>query len=381
MMPILPATQPVRTFPLYWIVPVLFFSAHALLRGQDLQLRGQASGWTSYTKTVSQIGSRYIPELSVNGQLPSEWTGAIEAAANLYSASRFGSGRAPVHSTALKPYRAWGRIASDQFELRAGLQKINFGPAVFFRPLMWFDAVDPRDPLQLTEGVYGVLARYYFPDNSNVWLWGLYGNNDRKGMETAPTERNSVEYGGRGQLPLWSGEIGATFHRRSADMTSFASALRPAGETRFAFDGKWDAEIGLWFELVVINRTTPLAAMSYQRLWTIGTDYTLSIGNGVTVQTEYFRIENPRSPLGSSGDTEVSTLSVSYPLSIMDRVSGMFYRDWKKSEWYRLISVQRTYDDWIVFLLGFWNPNGTAAMNGSNTFAGTGMQVMVVYNH
>ena len=56
----------------------------------------------------------------------------------------------------LKPYRMWLRLSTSQLEIRAGLQKINFGSAALLRPLMWFDRIDPRDPLQLTDGVYGL---------------------------------------------------------------------------------------------------------------------------------------------------------------------------------------------------------------------------------
>ena len=111
----------------------------------------------------------------------------------------------------------WVKFSGDQFELRAGLQKINFGSAQMFRPLMWFDRIDPRDPLQLTDGVYGLLARYYFLNNANIWLWGLYGDDKIKGWELIPSKKNSIEYGGRVQLPLYTGEIAATYHHRTAD--------------------------------------------------------------------------------------------------------------------------------------------------------------------
>ena len=65
---------------------------------------------------------------------------------------------------------------NNKLHIEPGLQKINFGSATMLRPLMWFDQVDPRDPLQLTDGVWGVLGRYYFLNNANIWLWGLYGN-------------------------------------------------------------------------------------------------------------------------------------------------------------------------------------------------------------
>ena len=77
---------------------------------------------------------------------------------------------------------------------------------MLLRPLMWFDRIDPNDPLQLTEGVYGLLLKYTFLNNANIWLWGLYGNDDPKGWEAVPTQRKSAEYGGRLQAPFLSGE-------------------------------------------------------------------------------------------------------------------------------------------------------------------------------
>ncbi|GAI27146.1 unnamed protein product, partial [marine sediment metagenome] len=59
---------------------------------------------------------------------------------------------------------------------------------------MWFDRIDPRDPLQLTDGVYGLLLRQYFLNNANIWVWGLYGNDDLRGWEYLPSEAKSVEF-------------------------------------------------------------------------------------------------------------------------------------------------------------------------------------------
>lgn len=36
-----------------------------------------------------------------------------------------------------------------------------------------------REPSQLTDGVYGVLVKYYFQNNANLWAWGLIGNKNR----------------------------------------------------------------------------------------------------------------------------------------------------------------------------------------------------------
>ncbi|MDR1585772.1 MAG: hypothetical protein LBS07_06360, partial [Prevotellaceae bacterium] len=104
-------------------------------------------------------------------------------------------------------------------EVRLGLQKINFGSAQLFRPLMWFDAIDPRDPLQMTDGVWGGLFRYYFQNNANFWLWTLYGNDEVKGWETAPSAQSLPEIGGRVQLPLKQGEVALSYHLREADFS------------------------------------------------------------------------------------------------------------------------------------------------------------------
>ena len=41
-------------------------------------------------------------------------------------------------------------------------QKMNFGSAIILRCLTWFNSIDPRDPLQATDGKTGPLLRYYF---------------------------------------------------------------------------------------------------------------------------------------------------------------------------------------------------------------------------
>jgi len=110
-----------------------------------------------------------------------------------------------------KPYRFWARYSAKQVELRIGLQKINFGSASMLRPLMWFDQVDPRDPLMLTDGVWGILGRYYFLNNANIWLWGLYGNDNRKGWEIFNSQKTIPEFGGRLQIPVPKGESGFSF--------------------------------------------------------------------------------------------------------------------------------------------------------------------------
>ena len=313
----------------------------------------------------------------------------MDLSLNDFITESFSKSQRPEYDGEIKPYRASLRLASDEFELRAGLQKISFGTATLFRPLMWFDKVDPRDPLQLTDGVYGLLSRYYFLTNANIWLWGLYGNDDTKGWEIAPTQKKSLEFGGRVQAQIWNGEAGLSYHYREADLSNVTGIPADTGglsvpENRLGLDGKWDIGIGVWFEAVIIHEQTEIPGLTYQRQWTLGADYTFDIGNGLTALSEYFRDEHPNSVFGRANGLGFSGLSLNYPLGTLDRILAILYRDWTDHDWYRLLTLQRTYDNWIIYLLGFWNPKNIQLyqnQGGSSLFAGTGIQVMVVFNH
>lgn len=354
---------------------------------QENFIIGQASGWFLYASRSAQSGMRYIPEFTHRQNITDGIAGEAVIALNAVGSAEYFSSRSPLYIGTVKPYRLFLHGSTDQFEFRLGLQKINFGSAMMFRPLMWFDAIDPRDPLQLTDGVYGALARYFFSDNTNLWLWGLYGNNKEKGLEFSPTDKNSPEFGGRIQTPFLNGEIGATVHRRITDMSSIRPATPLASEYRYALDGKWDVGTGLWLESVLIQRNTSITGLHYQRFVTVGADYTLGIENGITVATEYFHTDSPNSITDTFNGNEFSAFSFQYPVSLFDRLSCIVYRDWKNKEWYRLISFQRTYDDWIIYCLGFWNPpaSGSTPQPTSSatksSFLGKGIQLMVVYHH
>ena len=361
-------------------------------QSQTGDLHGQASGWftvNSGTPAQIQPGARYIPDLLVKASLCDGFDANMELSLNAYATARYMNDQAPQYEWNAKPYRAWLRLSTERFETRIGLQKINFGSASLLRPLMWFDRIDPRDPLQLTDGVYGLLARYYFANNANIWAWGLYGNNETKGWEQSRTERNTIEYGGRVQSPLWTGELGLSYDHRRADLTPlvpvqarFGSLVAP--EERLGIDGKWDIGIGVWFEGALIRQENDILPSKYQREWTIGADYTFGAGNGLYVATEYFRAETPVTPFGSAEGAGFSALTFNYPLGVVDQVSAIFYRGWTNHEWYRLMTWQRTFDNWSFYILGFWNPENIQIFRsqaGANSFAGTGFQLMVIFNH
>ncbi|MBN2274896.1 MAG: hypothetical protein JXK95_11220, partial [Bacteroidales bacterium] len=150
---------------------LLFASASCRGMAQDsLQFKGQMSAWALYNPGNTlpiYLGGRYIPQLNYSIQLPKKGKIDFEASANINGMAGFHPFDTGNTDGKIKPYRLWARYSTRQFELRLGLQKINFGSASMLRPLMWFDKLDPRDPLQLTDGVWGLLARYYFLNNAN----------------------------------------------------------------------------------------------------------------------------------------------------------------------------------------------------------------------
>ncbi len=404
--------------------------------GQAPHLRGEASlaGVLSDAPGARrQLLARYLPELngalSLSGQLMAD----VSMSANLWSSrsSPKGEDAAAVTGEGVDPYRAWLRVSTPRLEVRAGLQRISFGSAGVLRPLMWFDRLDPRDPLQLTEGVWALLGRAYLPGNAMVWAWAVRGDGDVKGWELLPGEKGKVEGGGRVQVPLGPGEVGASYHHRRLDLADLGSsapdAPPPGGrEDRFGIDAKWDVEVGLWVEAEFTRQDSEALRETWVRAITAGVDYTFGLGNGLTVLAEHmvketpspvlssqvpgpgegapshFRFAGPgngaQSAPGEPGEgagplliptLRLTALTASYPLGVLDRVGLAVYRDWEGGDWFRLLEWRRTYDRWRIHLLGFWNPgvgglfpsDGPGGPGSSGSLAGSGAQLIVVFNH
>jgi len=253
---------------------------------------------------------------------------------------------------------------------------------------MWFDRIDPRDPLQITDGVYGILMRYYFLNNANIWIWGLYNNDEPKGWEILAPKQNSWEYGGRAQSPLLNGELGLTYHHRSIgdqDLLKFINTEEKYfPENRYAVDGRWDVGIGLWFEASIFHQKIPDYLYNFRRSFTFGMDYTFEIGNGLHILGEYFNMTFSKEAWGSGEKFRFTALSLDYPLGLLDHTRLMIYYDWYNHDLYRFISWQRTYDRWSFYIMGYWNPEKFLIYQTSdkvNLFTGLGIQIMAVFNH
>ncbi|MEE4310978.1 MAG: hypothetical protein V2J62_03850 [candidate division KSB1 bacterium] len=381
-----------------------YFICHLIvssnIAAQPVDFRGQASGWLSLNDAQplqTNLGIRYIPSFYTGRALGDAINLDIQLSISGFNSTRYINADNYDSEWTLKPYRAWIRLSTNQFEARVGLQKINFGSATLFRPLMWFDQIDPRDPLQITDGVYSLLLRYYFLNNANIWLWGLYGNDDPKGWEVFPSDEESFEFGGRFQIPLLTGEIGASYHHRQANINSLIVAQMPPAmvglmsgndhivdENRFAVDGKWDAVVGIWAEAAATRQKSDYLPYGWRRSITIGADYTFDLGNGLSLLGEYFTSTTSEKMLGGGDGTQFLALSANYPLNLLDVASVILYVDVENDALYRFISWQRTYDHINLYLFGFWNPDDFNVYNNAdnaNALAGKGFQIMLVYNH
>lgn len=390
-----------------WCLSVCLLMNLSLVHGQEkrdsvaaeqpensssLVFMGQLTGWTvlQFSEPVNiQSGGRFVPTLTGMYDLSGQKMIDFEASLNIQGAIDFNGVRYDTATAHCKPYRVWMRYHGNRWELRGGLQKINFGTAKIFRPLMWFDRMDVRDPIQLTDGVYGLLGKYFFPNSANIWLWTLIGNDKPKGFEFLGSTRWIPEAGGRIQIPLGPGELAFSTHFRQVDMGTLSTVIpteRYLTEKRFGMDGKWDIGIGLWFEAsTTIMQRNNHALPRYQDFLNVGADYTIPLGNGVGMTAEYFRYHAGETFYRQGNSTGITGMMLDYPLSMIDHVSAMVFYVSGQQLWFNYLSYKRSYDQLDFYLIGFWNPEinlriGSLQHSQRNLFAGKGLQLMIDYH-
>lgn len=375
------------------IVTVLVICAINLgAQENKFSLDGQADSWIAVNpgeNTSVYTGLRYIPSLKFEKKYTDTSKLELEVSVNtyanlLYYKENFND------ELDLKPYRIWLRYSTKKMEIRAGLQKINFGSATLLRPLMWFDKMDPRDPLQITDGVYGIMGRYFFKNNANVWIWALIYNKDPKGWELAPSDSLRPEIGGRIQLPMTNGEIALSYHNRSVNY--FASGIEELQflgnnitENKLSIDGKWDLTVGLWFESLIQHQNINKTFKPWQKQLNVGVDYTFPFGNGLHISHELLAATSSENALQIENGMVLSGLSMHYPIGLFDSVSAMFFFSYTTNDFYRFVSWQKQFDKLSMNLMLYWNPE-TFSLFGNTSqvnsiLSGKGIQFKIVYNH
>lgn len=373
------------------VIGFLLLLISSVIQSQDtLKIKGQLSGWMLYNgsnKLSLYSGARYLPQLNYDINLKNGSLIDFEASVNLYGLA----GTMPFDSLkidgGIRPYRLWARYSANQFEMRLGLQKINFGSASMLRPLMWFDQLDPRDPLGFTDGVWGLLGRYYFLNNANIWFWTLYGNNKPRGWEPIPVNSKYPEVGGRVQVPVPRGEAALTYNYRVADSRDIdvsIPAFSEISENKIGFDIKLDLLFGLWIEGSVTSKNNDLGIYKNQEIYNIGIDYTFGIGNGLYMVYEQILAAYSERPFSFDNTSSFSLISLSYPVGLFDNLSGIVYYDWQNNKSYNFLNWQHSYNNLSVYFMAFWNPDNyfiPAQQTDQNLMAGKGAQIMLVYNH
>lgn len=358
-------------------------------KSNALLFKGQVSAVGSFSPDNALdvfTGLRYIPELRYTIPVDSTKLIDIEAAVNLSGSSFIRPFDTASTDGAIRPYRLWARYSGRQFEIRAGLQKIDFGSATLLRPLQWFNEIDPRDPLQLTNGIYGLLGRYYFLNNANIWLWGLWGNEETRGFDVVSTYQQHPEFGGRIQYPTPRGEIALSYHHRTANSRglTFVPSIEQIPENRIGLDGKWDVKIGLWFEASYIHKSRDVGNLTNQALLNVGADYTFGIGNGLNVVMEHLISSFDQKAFELKNTAHITAVSLSYPLGLWDNLNAFTYFNWPTEEFTYFLNYEHQFKKITGYLMASYNPKNQQGIQQNelvNQFSGPGIRVMLVYNY
>ncbi|MBT7618376.1 MAG: hypothetical protein HN590_13925 [Calditrichaeota bacterium] len=350
-----------------------------------LGFKGQVSGWTESTfyedTETHQFSARYIPEWSLVRKFNNGLSIDTDVSFNLWETIR----DSKIYSDT-KLYRLKLRVTTNRSDFRIGLQKINFGPAQLLRSLRWFDQIDPRDPTSQTDGVWGALFRRFWDNNANLWLWGLYKNDELKGIDPYPTIGDEPGYGGRIQYPVPRGEIAVTFHQRQTAILDRRDELYDPRytESRFALDGRWDIEVGVWFEAVALNNDHERIRHQWTKMLTTGIDYTLPIGSGLYCMVEHLTINQSGELLESGMDSHTSAVMMNMPVSFKDTPMLMGYWDWDMKKAFLYFDWRRNYETIDLHFSVYRYPDSrelVAISNRSGLGRGYGGGVMIVWNY
>ncbi len=344
----------------------------------ELSLSAAANG---AAKSDIAMITRYLPALEYQSTLAESWDYDVEVRWQL----QWGGQVDTLDNSGIitDPYRVALNLQSANSEYVIGLQKINFGPARLLRPLMWFDSINPTDPLALTSGVTGISAKFHYDFGWSSQAW-LFLPGDPIGWEGFPDQDGTFETGGRISMPNNMGQLGISTHWRIADASSISPDDPDLYEGRIGVDGFWDVGIGLWVESVYKNQQLSDSPFMQQLQTTIGGDYTFWVGNGVLLITEHMLINIWDSPVIDDTNRLISTVMTSYSPTMFDQLSLMLFMDWETNTPLAYMSWGQTYDSFRFTLGAFYtdvdDPQDSNTGLSSN-FSGKGIQLIVAYNH
>lgn len=361
----------------------------SVLGQSKFEFNGQLSGFGNYSPDSELdvlVGGRYIPEINYGIMLDSTKALDFEASINMYGSVLFQPFDTAYWDGGIQPYRIWARYTGKRYEVRLGLQKIDFGSATLLRALQWFNQIDPRDPLQLTNGVYGALGRYYFRNNANIWLWVLYGNDELRGYDALGTYVDFPEFGGRVQYPVPKGEIAFSYNYRKVNISGVDTILpyNKIPENRVAVDGKWDVGVGVWFELSYVHRAENIGLLTNQTLLNLGVDYTFGIGNGLNVVAEHLVMAYHESSINIRETINTTAINLTYPITMYDNLNCIMYYSYDEQAFSFFLNYEHQFKRVSAYVMAYYNPEVQSAHQENEltyTTYGPGIRLMIVFNH
>lgn len=347
---------------------------------QHLEFHGQALGWSIFNARDAQdseFGLRFFSKFNLSQPLSQNLT----LQSNLTLDGRFNQVISDdvnlEQNSHFQIYRFWLRLQSQQMELRIGRQKINFGPARYLRSLMWFDKIDPRDPLQLTPGVDALLFRYFWLNNANLWCWSIYDGGQALGLDRSRGQKDAWQFGGRFQYPLPSAELAVTFHQKKIVYQTGHHGI----ERRLALDGFWDVGPGLWFESSFSRSSVPDSLLPIAHYLTLGSDYTFEVGNGLHCSAELLSISLSKKFWPSVEHLTFVALELDYPLTLLDQILLLSLYSDRNQTLVHYLNWQRAYDNWLIYLSLFYS-NKSLSFYGNRAvpLVDRGLRLLVVFN-
>lgn len=351
---------------------------------------GQLSGWVQYAPDQDYtllLGGRYIPQLGYTLPLAKN-TQTLRAFAslNIYGTTSTADFDSARNDGKIDPYRLYVEWKRSGLTLTGGLQELRFGSAKMFRSVAWFDRTDPRDPLQLSDGVWGLTGRYYFPGTKlNLWAWFLYGNKGPKGTDFLPTNQGIPEMGGRLQWKYPAGNIGLSYHFRRVDTDYYLAEYNWVREHRFGLDARIDWRVGVTVEATNIQLSEDAGIYTHQSMATLGLDYTFRLGKGLKTDFEQFVSSLNEQTFPFDNTVTFSGLSLTYPVARADDVIYMLYYDWTDRRWYNYIRWSHRFKFLTLHTMAFWNPTEYEIERiqsiARQHLLGKGVQVMLVWDH
>lgn len=363
---------------------IIFLMAHQIAVSQTTiktECRQKLASWMYFAEsnqTTWNTGMMAIPQLQFSKHRPSGLLIDSEFSVKLMG-SKLQIDQQNTFNGVLEPYRAWVRLSSNQFEFRLGLQKINFGSANSIRPLMWFDKLDPRDPLQLTPGTWAALFRYYFMNNANLWVWSILDREPSQGWYYFSDKALFPELGSRFQMPVKKGEIALSYNFREGKKNE---TFRH--QHLFGFDAKFNYLVSFWIEGTheYVPMTLSERPMTID-LWNLGVDYTFGLGSGLLVSYEMIYYADQERLPGIKNQSFLSLVTASTSITPFDRVFGLIYWAHTSNTVFPFLTYQHQFDTWSANIMAYWNPQNAAIpsmSNDYNSFLGKGIQLMIIYD-